>query len=91
MLLNCPISSHHINIVNFVNWTKDGEMINYRVEKWNRFEAKKKTLKINRAQLEDRGTYTCRGMSYGYGSVSVRIDLMVFGKFRLQTYLNILL
>ena len=75
--LQCPMSGHPNPMI---DWTKDKEgIIDYS---WTRFEASKKVLKISRAQLEDTGIYRCKGTN-GFGSTTVRIDLIVIGKFDL--------
>ena len=61
-----------------IDWTKDreGGIIDFS---WTRFETNKKTLKISRVQPEDTGIYRCKGTN-GFGSTSVRIDLLVIGE-----------
>ena len=56
-----------------VEWSKDGESIDYS---WTRVKTNKNYLKLKSAQKSDTGVWLCRAVN-GFGSVSVRIELVV--------------
>ena len=52
-------------------------MIDYT---WTRMKTSKKVLKIKNVQKEDTGVLVCKAIN-GFGSVHVRIELIVIGEF----------
>ena len=69
-----------------IDWIKDDEAItDYS---WTRFEVNKKVLKISDVMLEDTGIYRCKGTN-GYGSTTIRIDLIVIGKIPFEVHLRL--
>ena len=56
-----------------------GEAIDFT---WSRYKVTKKVLKIKSAELEDTGVFNCKGIN-GFGSDTVRIELIVVGKSRI--------
>ena len=56
-----------------VEWSKDGESIDYS---WTRVKTNKNYLKLKQAHKSDTGVWLCRAVN-GFGSVSVRIELVV--------------
>ena len=59
-------------MVNF----QDGEAIDYT---WTRVKTHKNYLKMKNVKKDDTGVFICRGVN-GFGSVSVRVDLIVTGE-----------
>ena len=68
--LVCPIFGFPTPIV---EWTKNGEKIDYM---WERHRTTRKALKISRITEDDTGIFTCKGIN-GFGSEEVRIELIV--------------
>ena len=66
----CPV---HGNPPPLVEWSKDGENIDYS---WTRVKTNKNYLKLRSAQMSDTGVWECRAVN-GFGSVSVKIELVV--------------
>ena len=66
----CPV---HGNPAPIVDWSKDGEAIDYS---WTRVKINKNYLKLRSAQKSDTGVWLCRAVN-GFGSVSVKIELVV--------------
>ena len=66
----CPV---HGNPSPMVEWSKDGEKIDYT---WTRVKTNKSYLKLKSAQKTDTGVWECRAVN-GFGSVSVKIELVV--------------
>ncbi len=73
--LKCPISSSPPTMY---EWYKDNEKIDYT---WERYKTKQdsKWLRIKRANEDDTGVYVCKAVN-GFGSETVRIELIVIGK-----------
>ena len=63
----------HLNV-----FFQGGESIDFT---WSRYKVNKKVLKIKSAELEDTGVFNCKGIN-GFGSDTVRIELIVVGKYR---------
>ena len=70
--LVCPVTGEPQPIV---EWSKDGEVVDYT---WTRINTNKNYLKLRAAQPGDTGVWNCRGVN-GFGSVNVRIELIVKG------------
>ena len=66
----CPV---HGNPAPIVEWSKDGENIDYT---WTRVKTNKNYLKLRSAHKSDTGVWECRAVN-GFGSVSVKIELVV--------------
>ena len=66
--------------LNSSKWSffQGGESIDFT---WSRYKVNKKVLKIKSAELEDTGVFNCKGIN-GFGSDTVRIELIVVGKSR---------
>ena len=67
----------HLNVC-FSIFFQGGESIDFT---WSRYKVNKKVLKIKSAELEDTGVFNCKGIN-GFGSDTVRIELIVVGKSR---------
>ena len=70
--LVCPVTGEPQPMV---EWSKDGEVVDYT---WTRINTNKNYLKLRAAQPGDTGVWNCRGVN-GFGSVNVRIELIVAG------------
>ena len=66
----CPV---HGNPAPIVEWSKDGENVDYS---WTRVKTNKNYLKLRGAQKADTGVWVCRAVN-GFGSVSVDLELVV--------------
>ena len=66
----CPV---HGNPPPMVEWSKDGEKIDYS---WTRVKTNKNYLKLRSAAKTDTGVWLCRAVN-GFGSVSVKVELVV--------------
>ena len=71
--LVCPVTGEPQPMV---EWSKDGEVVDYT---WTRINTNKNFLKLRAAQPGDTGVWNCRGVN-GFGSVNVRMELIVTGK-----------
>ena len=71
--LVCPVSAYPAPMV---EWSKNGEIIDFM---WERHKTGKKWLKIKNLSEDDTGIFTCKAIN-GFGSETVRIEVIVVGK-----------
>lgn len=60
-----------------VEWSKNGEIIDFM---WDRHRTGGRSLKIKDVTEDDTGIFTCKGIN-GFGSVDVRIELIIVGEY----------
>jgi hypothetical protein len=62
-----------------VEWSKNGDKIDFT---WDRHKAAKRYLKIKNVNEDDTGVFVCKGIN-GFGSETVRIELIIIGELHL--------
>ena len=70
--LTCPIVGNPKPII---EWYQDDQLL----PMWDRFKSSRRSLKIRGVTLADSGIFECKGVN-GFGSVSVRLNLVVKNK-----------
>ena len=60
-----------------VEWSKNGEIIDFM---WDRHRTGGRSLKIKDVTEDDTGIFTCKGIN-GFGSVDIRIELIIVGEY----------
>ena len=75
--LVCPVSAYPAPIV---EWSKNGDKIDFM---WERHKTGKKWLKIKNLSEDDTGIFECKAVN-GFGVETVRIELIVVGKFNFK-------
>ena len=71
--LVCPVSGYPKPMV---EWRKNGEKIDFM---WDRHRTGGRSLKIKDVTEDDTGIFSCKGIN-GFGSVEVRIELIIVGE-----------
>ena len=72
--LVCPVSGFPKPMV---EWSKNGEIIDFM---WDRHRTGGRSLKIKDVTEDDTGIFTCKGIN-GFGSVDIRIELIIVGEY----------
>ena len=79
--LNCPIEGYPEPLF---DWSKNDENIDFM---WERHKIRGRSLRIRNVNEDDTGIFICKGIN-GFGSDSVRVELIVVGK-RKTTWLTL--
>lgn len=73
--LTCPVYGVPAPMI---QWSKNGQHIDFH---WERHKAKKNILKIKHVTEDDTGIFMCKAIN-GFGSIQVRVELIVIGKLK---------